>query len=61
MVYLGAPVKCEGRTMGSFCTIFSGGVTDDVEVRLKEKLMRAARRKGSAAQGQYSVSMTPVQ
>ena len=46
MVYLGAPVKCEGRTMGSFCTIFAGGVSDDVEVRLKEKLMRAARRVG---------------
>lgn len=26
MVYLGAPIKCDGRTMGSFCTIFAGAV-----------------------------------
>ena len=47
MVYLGAPVKCEGRTMGSFCTMFTGEVSEDLERQLKEKLMRAAGRVGS--------------
>ena len=47
MVYLGAPVKCEGRTMGSFCTMFTGDVSEELEMQLKEKLMRAAGRVGS--------------
>ena len=46
MIYLGAPVKCEGRTMGSFCTMFTGVAPEDVEKQLKEKLMRAAGRVG---------------
>jgi len=46
MIYLGAPVKCEGRTMGSFCTMFTGVASEDVEMQLKEKLMRAAGRVG---------------
>jgi len=45
--YLGAPVKCEGRTMGSFCTMFTGDVSEDLEMQLKEKLMRAAGRVGN--------------
>ena len=47
MVYLGAPVKCEGRTMGSFCTMFTEDVSEDLEMQLKEKLMRAAGRVGN--------------
>lgn len=46
VIYLGAPVKCEGRTMGSFCTMFTGVASEDVEMQLKEKLMRAAGRVG---------------
>ena len=47
MIYLGAPVKCEGRTMGSLCTLFTGDVSEDLETQLKEKLMRAAGRVGN--------------
>jgi hypothetical protein len=33
--------------MGSFCTMFTGDVSEDLEMQLKEKLMRAAGRVGN--------------
>lgn len=44
LCYVGAPVKCEGRTMGSLCTMYTGappeGLAEDSEIA--EKLKRAA-------------------
>ena len=49
--YLGAPVKCEGRTMGSLCTIMQGGVDADKKFapggEVSEKLKRGAARVGA--------------
>ena len=42
ILYHGAPVRCEGRVMGSLCAMFSGEATDET----RDKLLRAAGRLG---------------
>ena len=47
MTYIGAPVMCEGHTMGSLCTMYTGGPPDGPGESKKEKLMRGAARLGA--------------
>ena len=48
LTYLGAPVKVEGRTMGSLCTMYTGGAGDGSgNEAFREKLNRGAERMGA--------------
>lgn len=44
LTYIGAPVMAEGRTMGSLCTLFTGGAAEGPGDDIRQKLERAAAR-----------------
>ena len=47
LTYIGAPVRCEGRVMGSLCGLFSGGDAGGPGDTIRDKLERAAGRLGA--------------
>ena len=47
MTYIGAPVYCEGRAMGSLCGMFAGGAAEGPGEEVKAKLERGAARLGA--------------
>ena len=44
LTYIGAPVRCEGHTMGSLCGMYSGGDGEGPGIEVKQMLERAAAR-----------------
>ena len=48
LTYIGAPVKCEGHTMGTVCSMYSGGGLEGPGPEIKAMLQRAADRLSDA-------------